>query len=240
MSERVVHTKHDIKAMMESMACRDTAAYIIGHDDLSKAEQIAGEDEILAWSVDKAPNYGMILEFGVGFGGTLKKIAEQLPDKRIHGFDTFKGLPENWRSGLPKGTFSRAGMMVPKLEEIPNVILHQGLFDDTIPEFIEENKDELEKYGIAYIHVDCDLYSSTVDIIYLNGLQDYLRNRAIVLFDEYWNWPGWQQPRRGEHDALLGYWPEESGWWKYVAYNPTGEQVCVRMADKYKELSGNA
>lgn len=236
MADRVEHGVHNIKAMMESMACRDTAQYIINNDDLSKAEQIDGEDEILMWALDKAPNYGMVLEFGVGFGGTLKKTAAHIAEKhrQVHGFDTFKGLPEAWRSGLPKGTFSRAGMMVEKLEEISNVTLWQGLFDETIPKFIEQYKAELERYGIAFIHVDCDLYNSTVDVLYLNGLQDYLRNKAVILFDEYWNWPGWELPYRGEHDALMSYWQPE--WYKYVAYNPSGQQVAIKMADNYKDL----
>jgi hypothetical protein len=43
---------------------------------------------------------------------------------------------------------------------------------------------------IAFLHIDCDIYSSTVDI--LQGVGDRLQAGTIVLFDEYFNYSGWR------------------------------------------------
>ena len=221
-NEVVVHVVHNIKATLEAMACRHTAEYIIRNDSATKAEQIEGEEEVLAYALDKAPNGGMACEFGVGFGKTIKQIAKVRP---VHGFDSFKGLPETWRSGLPKGSFSRAGMVADDIEAIEGITLWRGMFADTIPQFIEKHGDTLDKYGIGFLHVDSDLYSSAVTILN-SELRFYLRNRSIILFDEYWNWPGWQMDGRGEHSALMEW--EITGW-KYIAYNITGQEVVVRI-----------
>lgn len=43
---------------------------------------------------------GVALEFGVGKGESTRIIAEHMP---VIGFDSFTGLPEDWRDGFPKG-----------------------------------------------------------------------------------------------------------------------------------------
>lgn len=233
MAERVVHTAHNIKTALEGMAVADTARYIMENEQLSKAEQIDGKKEMLDWALAKAPKRGYILEFGVGFGGSLKHIANWLSDNEdgecrvAYGFDSFKGLPEAWRSTLPKGTFSRAGMMVDKILETPNVCLYEGWFEDTIPKFLTEHGEMLDKYGIAFMHIDSDLYSSAATILE-SELNTFLRNRSVILFNEYWNWPAWQYEARGEHWALLNWSIPESAW-RYVAYNVSGQEVAIRM-----------
>lgn len=216
--------KQNIQMTMEALACRETAEYIVNNDELYKAAQIEGATEIIDWCLEKAPKTGMALEFGIGFGRTLKQIANS---RFVHGFDSFKGLPEAWRSGLPKGTFSNAGMNKPTLyEKIVDGgkgMIHEGWFVDTIPKFIAEYADELEK-GVSFIHIDSDLYSSAVTV--LDAFKDYLRPRSVILFDEYWNYPGWSKEHVGEHAALMEW---DVFGWEYVAYNPVGQEVAIRM-----------
>lgn len=216
--------KQNIQATMEALACRETAEYIVNNDELYVATQIEGATEIIDWCLEKAPKTGMALEFGIGFGRTLKQIANS---RFVHGFDSFKGLPEAWRSGLPKGTFSNAGMNKPTLyEKIVDTgkgMIHEGWFEDTIPKFIAEYAEELEK-GVSFIHIDSDLYSSAVTV--LDAFKTYLRPRSVILFDEYWNYPGWSRNHHGEHDALMEW--DVIGW-EYVAYNPVGQEVAIRM-----------
>lgn len=50
------------------------------------------------------------------------------------GFDTFTGLPEKWNSN-PKGKFDVNGA----IPNIDNVLWKQGLFQDTLPQFIRDN-----------------------------------------------------------------------------------------------------
>ena len=100
---------------------------------------------------------GLLLEFGVHKGGTINYVAERNPNREVHGFDSFTGLPGDWiGSTLPKGAFDLKGRM-PSVR--PNVRLHKGLFSDTLPAWMAEHNTP-----IAFVHVDCDLYGSTRDV----------------------------------------------------------------------------
>lgn len=39
---------------------------------------------------------GLVAEFGVFRGSTLRRIAEALPGRTVFGFDSFEGFPEDW------------------------------------------------------------------------------------------------------------------------------------------------
>ncbi len=64
--------------------------------------------------------------------------------------------------------------------------LSPGLFEDTLPAFLADNDEP-----IAFVHVDCDLYSSTKTVLDLTA--DRLAPEAVLVFDEFFNYPGWQQ-----------------------------------------------
>ena len=126
---------------------------------------------------------GTVLEFGVATGRTLNQFAHWLPNKPVHGFDGFEGLPEDWTSRMRKGFFARSNL--PRVRK--NCQLWVGWFDQTLPGFKE--KVQLTR-PIALLHVDCDLYSSTVTV--LNKLKDNIVPGTVIVFDEYINYPGWQ------------------------------------------------
>ena len=133
---------------------------------------------------------GLVLEFGVYSGTTVNHIANS-SGWRIDAFDSFEGLPETWRDGYEKGKFARG-----KLPEVAdNVCLHVGLFDNSLPEFL--NSLENSNLPIKYLHIDSDLYSSAKTIF------DQLGNRivagSVIVFDEYFNYPGW---KNGEFKAF--------------------------------------
>lgn len=115
----------------------------------------------------------IILEFGVASGQTLRVLADSASPTIVHGFDSFQGLPEDWRHNYKKGGFSTHG----KLPQISNAKFHVGLFNDTLPDF----KKEIGDSNITLLHVDCDLYSSTKTIFdeLVNNIRD-----TIVIFDE--------------------------------------------------------
>jgi hypothetical protein len=56
---------------------------------------------------------GLILEFGVATGRTLPAIANSI-DRTVTGFDSFMGLPADWREGVKKGAFA---CLPPKLPQ---------------------------------------------------------------------------------------------------------------------------
>jgi hypothetical protein len=116
-----------------------------------------------------------VLEFGVYTGNSIFNIRRNLdPSFKVFGFDTFEGLPEDWKNTpCTKGFFSTNGV----IPTIHGVKFFKGLFSDTIPEYKKEVSD------IALIHIDCDLYSSTKDVLY--GLNDYIKPNTILAFDEW-------------------------------------------------------
>ena len=51
-------------------------------------------------------NPGPIIEFGVAEGGSINRMADENPDRTLDGFDSFKGLPEDWGDRHLKGHLS--------------------------------------------------------------------------------------------------------------------------------------
>ena len=154
---------------------------------------------------------GLFLEFGVATGDTISLIAE-LSQTQVFGFDSFEGLPEPWRTGFPKGPFSGEVPEVP-----PNVSIVKGWFSETLPKFIQEHNEP-----VAFLHVDCDLYSSTKCIFDL--LNSRIGPGCVIVFDEYFNYPGWQQH---EHKAFMEFVERRQFRFRYDAFVPNYQQACV-------------
>jgi hypothetical protein len=120
----------------------------------------------------KRPLY---LEFGVFEGRSLRWWAEHLdhPDATFVGFDSFEGLPEDWRPGLDAGHF-RTGTP-PQIDD-DRVSFVVGWFDETLPGFEIPDHDQL------IVNIDCDLYSSANTV--LRWLEPHLRPGTLLYFDE--------------------------------------------------------
>ncbi len=131
------------------------------------------------------------LEFGVATGRTINYISFFTNDK-VYGFDSFEGLPEDWRSGFDKGAFSRNGNF-PEVNS--NVELVKGWFNESLPPFLEKNNQK----KISFIHIDCDLYSSTKCIFDL--VWDKLEKDCVWVFDELVNYDGFD----GQKGELLAF-----------------------------------
>jgi hypothetical protein len=157
---------------------------------------------------------GMVLEFGVGSGDTLRVIAEECPGRQVVGFDVFSGLPETWRSDFPAGTFAQEA-----LPQVPGAELVVGLFDDTLPGFVAEHGGP-----VAFLHLDADLYSSTKTVLDLLG--DRLVPGSILVFDEYLNYPGWQDH---EHKAWTEFVERTGVTYRWEAYSRDHEQVVATV-----------
>ena len=100
-----------------------------------------------------------------------------------------------------------------------NVEFHIGYFDAILPDFLDSHSGP-----IAFLHVDCDLYSSTVTIF--DALGERLQPGAIILFDEYYNFHRWQQH---EFKAFQEFVRRSGVQYEYIAYSVTGQQVAVRI-----------
>lgn len=142
-----------------------------------------GTRSALRVAAANARDRGLVLEFGVYFGRSLRMLADLLPGRPIHGFDSFQGLPEDWYDHEPAGAYSTAGVLP---AAPPEATLHTGWFKDTLPPFLRQNPDA----DIALVHLDCDLYSSTKDV--LDALGPRLRPGAVLVFDDFLAHPKWR------------------------------------------------
>ena len=166
-------------------------------------------------------NHGMVCEFGVGSGRSIRMTQEILPlDIHVHGFDTFTGLPHAW-GDEPKGAYSTGGV-VPNVEG--NVHFHKGLFGDTIGPFLEELNDDTA--FLAYANIDCDLYTSTLDI--LEAMHGRIVQGTILVFDEYICHPTWRQDEfRAWRECCKRF-----GWkYEYLAFSMSTKQAVVRITE---------
>lgn len=138
-----------------------------------------------------------------------------MPDKIIYGFDSFEGLPEDWLYYSPKGDFNLNGNAPPVRE---NVRLVKGWFNETLPEFIKTHPEPC-----AFIHVDCDLYSSTKTVF--DNLKNQIISGTVIAFDEYFNYPSWQE---GEYKAFMEFVAENNLEFEYIARTDWA-QVAVKI-----------
>ncbi len=120
------------------------------------------------------------LELGVWRGETLGLWAKlhPNPDSRLFGFDTFTGLPEDW-ADVPRGTFTLGGQL-PDIHD-PRVHLVPGLFQETLPRFL----DTFRRRPTMVVHIDCDLYSST--LFSLATVDRVLSLGDFLIFDDFYS-----------------------------------------------------
>jgi Macrocin-O-methyltransferase (TylF) len=195
-------------------ARRSTSDYIKAR--MNQAELCADREEVLDLAMGTMPRHGLVCEFGVFEGQTISYIAQRIPGRTVFGFDSFEGLPEDWRGPFARGVFSTGGRL-PRTP--PNVRLVKGWFDATLPGFAAEHTGP-----VAFLHVDCDLYSSTKCIF--DRLGERIVTGSVIVFDEYFDYPGWEQH---EFRAFTEFAAGARVSYEYLAYNRLHEQVAVRI-----------
>jgi len=154
---------------------------------------------------------GDVIEFGTMSGDTAALLAEAIAacDRLlaprygpVHGapktlwlLDSFKGLPEAEAEADRSAPHVRAGVWAaatcrgisPALlakkvaRHLPRARSRvvEGWFSDTVPQLPAATR-------FACIHVDCDLYASTVDALGPLFARDQVADGAVILFDD-WN-----------------------------------------------------
>lgn len=200
----------DISLECHRRALASTADFVLRH--MSKAKAVANKEDLLRLAFQQADTSGdrLICEFGVYTGGTINYLAE-MTSKPLFGFDSFEGLPEQWGS-MGKGHFA-----VARLPEVrSNVTLIKGWFNETLPPFLAQNKGM-----VGFLHVDCDLYSSTKTVF--EALEPRLAPGTVIVFDEYFNYPGWEE---GEHKAFIEYLSKTGRSFEPLGYHGCNEQAA--------------
>lgn len=206
----------DLEGELQRRALADTADFV--QQNLMHVDSVDMPLDILTLAIQQIDNkQGLYLEFGVFSGRTINHIA-RLVDQPVYGFDSFEGLPERWRDTWGAGHF--------KMKELPkvaqNVTLIKGWFDKTLPEFLKTHPED-----VAFLHVDCDLYSSTQTIFAC--LAPRIKAGTVIVFDEYFNYTGWKE---GEYKAFQEFIAREGWGFEYLSYNRKAEQVSVKITGR--------
>ena len=165
-------------------------------------------------AMNASPEDGMVLEFGVRFGNTIRQIAS-LAGQQVYGFDSFEGLPEVWHHE-PKGSYTTRGE-IPKVPS--NIELIAGWFEGTLPQFLAEHTGQ-----VRFVNIDCDIYSSTKTV--LDQLAPRIIPGSVIVFDEYIGNEHWREDEyKAFQEAVNKY-----GWeYEYLCFSVFTKQVAVRI-----------
>lgn len=211
------HSKFSPRHMLTRQAAEQTLEYI--NKNASNA-LVLDRNQVykhcLNHFLNKEKNpQDLFLEFGVYKGGSINFCSNILPERKFYGFDSFEGLPSDWAGyAVKKGEFT----LSKKLPEVnKNVELIDGWFEDTLPAFLKQHTSK-----IAFLHIDCDLYSSTKTI--LNNLGSRIEPGTIIIFDEYFNYPNWQEH---EYKAFQEFVKDNNIKYEYIAFSHT--QMALRI-----------
>ncbi len=144
-------------------------------------------------------NQGDYCEFGVFKGYAFWKaqnvaigFKDDFKPMRFFGFDSFQGLPEIEPEDQAKGDVFYEGQYSCSKEGViqnlnskgvdwEKTFLVEGFFNESLTDSVKQQYN-LEKIAIALI--DCDLYTSTRDV--LNFIRDLIIDKTILIFDD-WN-----------------------------------------------------
>ncbi|MFT3740800.1 MAG: TylF/MycF/NovP-related O-methyltransferase [Breznakibacter sp.] len=133
---------------------------------------------------------GNLAELGVYKGETAKVIHHMLPDRKFYLFDTFDGLPHQVMREDCDGTvrpqtvkFDNTSPELVKKHIGGNdlIDIRQGIFPGTA--------DDLGHEVFAFVHIDADLYQSTIDA--LRFFYPRLSSGGVIIIHDYnHNWEG--------------------------------------------------
>jgi len=188
---------------------------------------------------------GDIVECGVFGGVSLSILAKGATfdpkgmTRRVIGIDTFEGLPASaeqharWGEGDCATMHGAHPLLQPgervtpestrelfRRCELAEPTLLVGRFDAVLPTVVPSQVSR-----IALLHVDCDLYESTRDV--LAGVADVLEDGAIVLFDDWFHYRG--HPGRGEARAFAEFLEQHPQWHavQWRSYGPFSNAFIV-------------
>jgi O-methyltransferase len=159
--------------------------------------------------LSKSTNKFDYLEFGVA-RGTSMIMAYHLANKyglidgRYFAFDSFEGLPNSEINVFSKGDMAysqadfklfckKSGVDVSKISIVP------GYYDKTLNDSVIKDCDFGDR--VCLVHVDCDLYTSTNEV--LSFLERFIPDKSIIIFDDWYNFEHMENPEEhGERKAF--------------------------------------
>ena len=154
------------------------------------------------------------LEFGVYKGNSANFFSKYV--NKLYAFDGFEGLREDWIGfpNHPSGILD-LGKKIPKLNK--NVEPVAGWVEDTLEDFLKKHNPK-----VNFVHLDMDLYSPSK--FTLEKLKPYLVKGAIIIFDELYNYIGWEH---GEYKALKEVFND--GEFEYKAFHIKDRKTVIQI-----------
>lgn len=206
---------NDLWIDLKLSAKKEAVEYVQTH--MPSAHVARDRYDLLKYALDQANNDGLVLEFGVEKGSSINHLASLTP-RTVHGFDSFEGLPSDWKGTMEaKGKFNM-NRQLPKVR--PNVQLHVGWFDQVLPDFLSRANE-----SIAFMHIDCDIYESAATVFRLT--EQRVAAGTIIVFDEYFNYPGWRQ---NEFKAFQEFIAATDLTYEYIGFSAEKGHVAVRIS----------
>lgn len=204
----------DVKRIGEESFLFEEQKRKFGLTNVAKAISFETRFKELQYGLKHATVEGFNLEFGVHRGLTLNYLADLDSNREWYGFDTFEGVNEPWVFGdndynIDMKNFDLKGN-IPSMRS--NVTLVQGLFQDTLEDFIQET---LKDSPISFLHLDADIYSATKYV--LDKVNQNIVPGTIIRFDELccWRHEGFEDNYKTKHIApTLPYTKWREGEWK--------------------------
>ena len=209
--------RYNIFDSIHKEATKDSVKYIC--ENASNSVMLGNRKQLLKFALKeyvKNSEYKdkLFLEFGTYKGELINFCSSLIPEAKFYGFDSFEGLPETSGVWL-KGEFD-VKEKLPKVNK--NVSLIKGYFNETLPKFLEEYKEKA-----AFIHIDCDLYSSTKTVF--DNIYDRVVPNTVIQFDEYYNYPGW---RNHEFKAFQEFCKKYSVEYEYIGISHMQVAVVIK------------
>jgi len=153
--------------------------------DFRSAVELVSREDLYQYLGDTVLDKGETaidyLEFGVYRGASIQFWCSHNRNvaSRFFGFDSFEGLPEDWHSGKRKGAFSTDGKH-PDIAD-PRVKFVGGWFQQSLRGFMSSYR----PLNPLVIHVDCDLYSST--LYCLTTLDPLIAPGTLIVLDDFFD-----------------------------------------------------
>ena len=96
-----------------------------------------------------------------------------------------------------------------------NVNVIHGNIYDTLPKFLLNTKEEID-----FIHIDTDTYETSNFI--LSKVKNRLKKNSIIVFDDFYNFPCWQQ---GEYKSLIEVFERKD--YEYLSFSYSNQASII-------------
>lgn len=191
----------------------------------------------LKFAVEKSlqiNNKGILLEFGFCSGTTLNFIAALAYNRAVYGFDSLRGLRENWRPNFPAHVFAYHDENKFPFVPLANTSLIIGWIEETLPVF---KKQYLMDEEVAFIHIDSDSNEAANTIF--NELDEYIKpDKTVVILDEGYNFSdktrndGHNEWLKHEFLATESFAKRKNYEIEYLAFNENHQQLVLIFKNK--------